>query len=417
MIEKLNTQFIIQSEPILRIGIILPLDHRKIIELSFSDSLQYKIDSKAPINLTPRKLKISVDDGDVKIIKTNPEFDEHGITIHNVPAGRGFHWQKAIDVTLPGSVELSNHDGYLLLTNVVPLEQYLACVAVSEMSGACPPALLESQTITARSWVLAAAEKKHSDLNLDACNDDCCQRYQGLRQITDASIKAADDSRGIALLYDNQICDARYSKSCGGISEDAEHVWDMSPTPYLTSVYDGPDSENKIDWDNWFTDNPNVFCGPNFANENELHKYLGNVDKEGHYFRWHLDFTQSEFCKFFSENIDEDVSRITKIDALNRGKSGRINHLYLDYQNKDGTPKTLQINNEYDIRRILHPSFLYSSAFIINMDEKHIEFFGAGWGHGVGLCQIGALGMAIHGYTTEEILTHYFKNAELKTLY
>ena len=414
---SLNTQKLIQSEPNLRIGIILPVDKRKTIEVSFSDPSQYKIDTKIPIKLTPSNLKISIDDGDVYIKKLNKEFDEQVITVHNVPAGRGFHWEKTIEVTLPGNVDISNHDGYLLLTNVVPLEQYLACVAVSEMSGACPSALLESQTITARSWVLAAAEKKHSDLNLDACNDDCCQRYQGLSQMTDASKKAANDSRGIVLLYNNQICDARYSKSCGGISESAEHVWDMPQTPYLTSVFDGPNSENEINWDNWFTHTPNVYCGPNFAPENELYKYLGIVDKKGHYIRWHLDFTQDEFCKFFSEKMDENVSHITKIDALNRGKSGRINRLNLNYETKTGTPKTLQINNEYDIRRMLHPSFLYSSCFVINMDENHIEFFGAGWGHGVGLCQIGALGMALHGHTTEEILAHYFKNSELKGMY
>lgn len=417
MTDQKPYQHQIQSEPVLRIGIILPIDRRKEITVSFTNPSQYKIDSKSPINLTSSKLKFSVDDGGVKIIKTNAKFDGYGITVHNVPAGRGFHWEKTIDVSLPGNVEISNHDGYLLLSNTVPLEQYLACVAVSEMSGACPPALLESQTITARSWVLAAAENKHSDLNLDACNDDCCQRYQGLSQMTDASIKATNDSRGIVLSYDNQICDARYSKSCGGLTENAENVWDMPSTPYLTSIYDGPDTKNEIDWDNWFTNHPKVFCGSNFANENELHKYLGNVDKDRNYFRWYLNFTQNEFCKFFSEKINEHVSHITKIDALNRGKSGRINHLYLDYETKEGIPKTLRINNEYDIRRILHPSFLYSSCFVINMDEKHIEFFGAGWGHGVGLCQIGALGMALNNYTTNEILTHYFRGTELKRLY
>ena len=414
---SLNTQKLIQSEPNLRIGIILPVDKRKTIEVSFSDPSQYKIDTKTPIKLTSSNLKISIDDGDVYIKKLNKEFDEQVITVHNVPAGRGFHWEKTIEVTLPGNVDISNHDGYLLLTNVVPLEQYLACVAVSEMSGACPSALLESQTITARSWVLAAAEKKHSDLNLDACNDDCCQRYQGLSQMTDASIKAANDSRGIVLLYNNQICDARYSKSCGGISESAEHVWDMAPVHYLSSVYDGPAKNKDINWDNWFTSKPKTYCSPTFLDEQELHKYLGNVDKDGHYFRWKVSYSREEFCEFFSKKINEHVSQIIKINALNRGKSGRINHLNLNYETKTGTPKTLQINNEYDIRRMLHPSFLYSSCFVINMDENHIEFFGAGWGHGVGLCQIGALGMALHGHTTEEILAHYFKNSELKGMY
>lgn len=408
-----------QSEPILRIGIILPIDKRKEVTISFSDPSLFEIetfDRLNPSSKTPEILNVSVDNGEMLITKII-EDDNYGITIHGVPAGREFHWEKTIDVTLLGNVDISIKDEYLLLTNCVPLEQYIACVAVSEMSSTCPSALLESQTITARSWILAAAEKKHSDLNLDACNDDCCQRYQGLDQITDSSRKASKDTKGIVLTYDNQICDARYSKSCGGISESAENVWDMPPTPYLSSVYDGPNDNVETDWDNWFTYYPKVFCGQNYAPEDELHKYLGNVDKEGHYFRWLLNFTQNEFCKFFSEKINEHVSHITKIDVLNRGKSGRINHLYLDYDTNEGIPKTLRINNEYDIRKMLHPSFLYSSAFIINMDEKHIKLFGAGWGHGVGLCQIGALGMALNNYSTNEILTHYFIDTELKRLY
>ncbi len=417
---NLNPTTILQSEPILRIGIILPIDHRKKITISFTDPSLYEIETDKQLNptyKTPNTFDVSVNDGDMVIRKSVNEFDERGITIHNVPAGRGFHWEKTIDVTLPENVKITNHDGYLLVINEVPLEQYLACVAVSEMSGACPTALLEAQTITARSWVLAAAEKKHADLCIDVCNDDCCQRYQGLGQMTDLSKTATENSRGIVLLYDNKICDARYSKSCGGISESAENVWDMPPTPYLTSVYDGPVTDNEIDWDNWFTKNPDTFCSPAFVDESNLQQYLGNVDKDGQYFRWHVRFSQEEFCEFFSQKVNEHVTHITKIDALNRGQSGRINHLYLDYQTTEGKSKTLQNKNEYEIRKMLHPSFLYSSCFVISMDEKHIEFKGAGWGHGVGLCQIGALGMALHGYATEEILAHYFRNTKLKTLY
>lgn len=406
-----------KSEPVLRIGIILPVDHRKSIEISFTNLSQYKVDSKIQISPTSSKLKISKNDCDVKIIKKDIKFDGHGITVHNVQAGRGFHWEKTIDVILPGNVEITNHDGYLLVTNEVPLEQYLACVAVSEMSSTCPLALLEAQTITARSWILAAAEKKHADLEIDACNDDCCQRYQGLGQMTEASKHVVNSSRGQVLIYENEICDARYSKSCGGISESAENVWDMPLTPYLTSGYDGPETNIEIDWNNWFTDNPKTFCSPAFVDEKDLHQYLGNVDKEGQYFRWHERFTQDEFCEFFSKNVHEDVTHITKIDVLNWGHSGRINHLVLNYQTTVGKSETIEINSEYNIRKMLHPSFLYSSCFVINMDDKHIEFNGAGWGHGVGLCQIGALGMALHGYSTEDILAHYFRNTKLKILY
>ena len=134
--------------------------------------------------------------------------------------------------------------------------------------------------------------------------------------MTESSKSAAENSRGKVLIYDNEICDARYSKSCGGITENAENVWDMAPVHYLSSVYDGPTKNKDINWDNWFTRKPETYCSPTFLDEQELHKYLGNVDKDGHYFRWKVSYTQEEFCEFFSKKINEHVSQITKINAL-----------------------------------------------------------------------------------------------------
>ncbi len=409
-----------RTEPTLRIGMILPVDKRESVSFSISDPSHYQLESNKKLISPSRKsnqITVSLTDCDVVIKKIGRTSDSEHLTLHDVPAGRGFHWEKTIDVVLSGDIRITTFEDYLLVVNEVPLEQYLACVAVSEMSGQCPPALLEAQTITARSWIMAAAEKKHADMNLHACNDDCCQRYQGIGQMTETSLEAAARSKGLFLLYDDQICDARYSKSCGGITESAEEVWPMEPTPYLTSVYDGPDTGGEIDWSHWFTDEPVAYCSPAYVGENHLHTYLGNVDKEGKYFRWKVRFSQREFCRFFSKAINETVVQVHKIDSIKRGKSGRINHLYLDYQTGEGNFKTIQIKNEYDIRKMLHPSFLYSSCFMINMDEHHIEFKGAGWGHGVGLCQIGALGMAMDGNSAEDILSHYFRNSNLKKLY
>ena len=164
------------KEPILNIGIILPVDKRKKVTISFSDAALYEIErEKLLISSckTPDKVDILIDDGDMIIKKMVEAVDEHDITIHDVPAGRGFHWEKTIDVALPGNLIITNHDGHLLVINQVPLEQYLSSVAVSEMNGVCPATFLEAQTITARSWILAAAEKKHAELRIDACNDDC----------------------------------------------------------------------------------------------------------------------------------------------------------------------------------------------------------------------------------------------------
>ena len=408
----------LNKEPILNIGIILPADKRRDIKLSFSNKNNYTIKSQ---NINPsissENLIVSLKDGEVEIIEKNRSSVTKGITIHSVPAGRGFHWQKIIDVTVPGDIKITSQNGNLMVINNVPLEQYLACVAVSEMSSACPSAFLEVQSITARSWILAATEKKHAELGIDACNDDCCQRYQGLGQLNQVSKKTVENSRGMVMIHENKICDARYSKSCGGKTENCENVWDMEPQPYLKSVHDGPDKDTKVDWENWFSHSQNTFCSRQFINENHLSNFLGNVDENRQYFRWKVRFSQDEFCDFFSNNINEEVSHIKNIDILYRGESGRINHLNLEYQTESGSVKSLQLHNEYDIRKTLHPSFLFSSAFILKLDKHYIEFMGGGWGHGVGLCQIGALGMALNGYSSKEILYHYFQNSTLKKLY
>lgn len=407
------------KEPILKIGIFLPVDNRKKVHISFTDPNLYEIETDKqldPACKTPERLNVAV--GDVEMIITKiVDDDKHGITIHDVPAGRGFHWEQAIDVTLPGNIKITSHNGNLLITNIIPLEQYLACVAVSEMSPKCPDQFLQVQAITARSWILAAAEKKHSGLGIDACNDDCCQRYQGMDQMTSESKAVCNSTSGKVLLYNDEICDARYSKSCGGLTENAENIWDMDFKPYLTSIYDSPEKKIQVDWQHWYRAAPDVFCSPSYVDESELHKYLGNVDKNSKYFRWAVKYSQKELCELLSKKINVDIGRIVKIDALNRGYSGRINHLYCEYINLAGETKVLELNNEYDIRKTLHPSFLYSSCFMVKMNDELIEFFGAGWGHGVGLCQIGALSMALNGHSTEQILTHYYSGAKLKQLY
>ena len=409
----------LSKEPTLNIGIILPEDRRTDIEISFPDQNNYTIKSHhSNLSKAPPHLVVSLKDGEIEIIENmgGGEIVE-GITIHNVPAGRGFHWGKNIDVSFPGNIKITSKNGHLMVINSVPLEQYLSCVAVSEMSGACPPEFLEAQSITARSWILAAAEKKHAELGIDACNDDCCQRYQGLSQLSPVSKKTVENSRGVVITHNSEICDARYSKSCGGLTENCENVWNMEPRPYLKNVFDGPAKYTKVDWENWFTHCPNTFCSPQFLSENNLSKFLGNVDENKKYFRWEARFTQNEFCSFFSIKINEKVSYIKNINILNRGESGRIINLNLEYQTEAGSVKSLQLDSEYDIRKTLHPSFLFSSAFIYKLNKDHIQFIGGGWGHGVGLCQIGALAMALNGYSSNEILIHYFQYSTLKKLY
>lgn len=408
----------LNKEPILNIGIILPQDKRNEVSFSFSNPENYTIKFKdSTQSQTPQKLTVTLNDGDTEIIKIKDKENFGGITIYDVPAGRDFHWGKKINVILPGNLRITRYNDCLLVINEVPLEKYLGCVAVSEMNSSCPDEFLIAQTITARSWILAGAEKKHLDLGIDACNDDCCQRYQGTGQQTKQSCETVKKSHGTVLTYGNEICDARYSKSCGGFTENCENVWDMKPKPYLKSIFDGKNEDKKVDWEKWITQSPYTFCSPQYIDEKSLSNYLGNVDENHRYFRWKVRFSQKEFCKFFSEKINEYVSKIKKISVINRGESGRIIRLNLEFQKKNESLKTLQLLNEYDIRKTLHPSFLYSSAFIPKLNETHIEFSGAGWGHGVGLCQIGALGMALNGYSSKNILNHYFQESTLEKLY
>jgi SpoIID/LytB domain protein len=295
------------------------------------------------------------------------------------------------------------------------------------MSGECPPALLESQTVAARSWLLAAAEQKHADLGIDSCNDDCCQRYQGIKYLTDAAISATKKTWGQVLIHDEQICDTRYSKSCGGISENNENVWGDEPKPYLRAVHDGnnsalPNIKSESDLEVWLTELQNCYCGPEYVPENDLKKYLGHVDKSGSYFRWNVSFSQEKLAQLISEKTGRMFDSIILLQPLNRGISGRITLLRIDGISK-GEPANIILNSEYEIRRVLHPNFLYSSSFIIetnyDLDSQpsHIKLIGAGWGHGVGLCQIGALGMALNGSSFENILSHYFHSTELKNIY
>ena len=409
------------QEPTLSIGMILPTDLRKRLIVTIprgkkkikieaiSESLIYKNSKKK------------------EIILRGSNIDDFFI-IHSVPAGRGFHWEKTIDVKVAGDLRIKISNGYILVINQIKLEQYLASVATSEMGSACPPALLEAQTIVARSWIIAAAEQKHSKIGIDACNDDCCQRYQGITNITTKSKQASKDTFGHFLVYENQICDTRYSKSCGGISENNENVWSELPKPYLRAIFDSdskktvPELGKNQKLENWIKNPPDCHCGNKYIEEKNLKKYIGKVDKKGSYFRWMVSFTQTEITKIINKKCGTSFEVITSLTPIKRGVSGRVINLKISgLKNKE--TRSIHLDSEYKIRDALHPEFLYSSAFIIiiDLDEnqiaKSITLKGAGWGHGVGLCQIGALGMSLSNKTSVEILSHYFPSTKIKKMY
>ena len=409
-----------QGEPLISVGLVLPEDKQKSILITNSRT-------KKTFIIKVTKDGISINDKNVKgefILEGN---DNQVFNLDQVSAGRGFHWAKKISLNINGNLLIRKVDETLFIINQIKLEKYLICVATSEMSSSCPIALLESQTIAARSWILAAEEQKHADLNIDACNDDCCQRYQGLNNITNLASKAASNTRGKVLTHQNKICDARYSKSCGGISESNEHVWYDDPKPYLRSVYDSqsknvPDLKNNDNLTEYMLNPTSCFCDTRKMKAGKLIKYLGDVDENGSYFRWKYSIKQDQLCKLINFKLKTSFEQIDSIEPIMRGVSGRIIKLKIHGRSlKKTINKTLK--SEYEIRRVLHSKFLYSSAFIILTDfsknsvPTQFKFKGAGWGHGVGFCQIGALNMALNNYSSNKILFHYFQNTKLKKIY
>ena len=418
------------EEPQIRVGIILPEDKKAEIVINFPKPSKYNINSepvseKLIVKCQSESILINNKLTDKFVIEPIGNLSENDFPIINsVPNGRGFHWQNEIQVRLPGKVIIQNHYGYLFIINELSAEQYLPYVATSEMNQDCPPALLEAQTIAARSWLLANRKVNHPKLDIDVCNDDCCQRYQGVTDIPDKSLQAIQKTFGQVLLYNNEICDARYSKCCGGITESFENVWGGKPIPYLSSISDFSHNNNHTnDLLNFINSSPSAFCSEKYVNPSDIQKYLGNVDKSGSYFRWDITYSQKELTAIINQKLDLEATGIINISPLKRGYSGRIIKLKIDYVDIFDKNNSIILHSEYDIRNALHKQFLYSSAIIIeqktqrNYLPEKFKFIGAGWGHGVGLCQIGALGMALNEYSAGDILKHYFKNIKIEKIY
>ena len=428
---------LLKKEPKMLIGIVIPEDKQSELDIKINGSdflitldQNQMVQNQQEISIRQLKngLLVNGTQCNEMHIQNNSRAISNNIYLSPIKAGRGFHWQKSIPIQVLGDIRISSFESSLFVINAIYLEDYLMCVATSEMSGDCPKALLEAQTIAARSWILAAEEKKHNHLNLDACNDDCCQRYQGITNLNQESIKAANNTRGIVLIHNGMICDARYSKSCGGITENNNNVWDMDSKPYLCSVYDGKaskeyDVSSDLSFRKWLSNETSSYCSPNFITEKNLDKFLGNVDKQGSYYRWNVSYDNNELVSLVFAKTGKKFETIINLKTTKRGNSGRVLSLDIIGVLDDNTNFSLSIGSEYEIRRILHPEFLYSSAFTIESNSEHnnktnrFTLNGAGWGHGVGLCQIGALGMALDGGKTEEILLHYYQSSQIRNLY
>lgn len=395
------------------------------------------------------KDKIEITD---EIIFEPQEPDSESFLIRDVIIGVQFHWERKEKQRFTHSLKLIKDSGKITIINIVPIEKYLMSVISSEMSAKCSMQMLKATAVVSRSWLLAQIEKSkqiksdhtkyksefQSEQELikwydredhklfDVCADDHCQRYQGVTKMTSDAVRTAvEQTNGVVLLEDQKILDARFSKSCGGISEAFENVWEPVKHPSLSSIYDykffgdefDDDFTKEVNAVKWIKANPRAFC--NTSDPKILNQILLDYDQETKdFYRWKVEFTQADISDLIKRKSGIDFGKIVDLVPIERGFSSRLVKLKIV-----GTDKTLTIGKELEIRRTFSETHLYSSAFCVEkfgdvkgVPEKFV-LYGAGWGHGVGLCQIGAAVMAEQGYQFDEIATHYFKGAELKKIY
>ena len=444
------------AEPSLRVGIILAEDAQQTVHLALQDT-PYTLagvgsggtilapGATVAVRTAGDKLAFQVNGGPTQtaaLFRLVPAAAvAHrrgtGLLVHDVIAGRGFHWQKPIDQTLSGTIELRPGRRGVVLINELPLEGYLAGVITAEMSGDCPADLLKAQCVVARSWLLAMTEPKHEGEPFDRCNDDCCQRYQGTGGLSVTAIEAVRATRGVVRLAPSGVVlDATYAKSCGGISETPWAVWGLDK-PGISPIVDAPPdafergffpvTEQNLDeyLDGAWLGASRCYCSPNVVPEEMIGQYLGRVDTAGEYFRWSLRYSHDELAQLLREKLD-DARELTEVRDLRvraRGVSGRAYSVEVEFASTRGEVERRRLDSEYRIRQVLHRKFLYSSAFAVRTQRggdgrlEAITLRGAGWGHGVGLCQIGALGMALSGIEHEAICRHYYPKAELASVY
>jgi SpoIID/LytB domain protein len=345
--------------------------------------------------------------------------------LDDVTIGIGFHWQRKERQVFRGALRVLRRTAGLTVVNDVPLEEYVSSVISSEMSATCPVELLKAHAVISRSWLKGPAaaavapcgpdqpgeirrwygREAHPDF--EVCADDHCQRYQGItKAVSPAVADAVGATAGEMLLFDGAICDARFSKCCGGLTERYDTAWDDQEIPYLISFPDGLTEPVPRDLDAFIRSSPTAFC--NAADPGLLARVLPGFDQETRdFFRWTVSYTAKELGDLVVARVGVDLGPITALEPLARGPSGRIYRLRIR-----GERGTLVVGKELEIRRALSSSHLYSSAFAADRDEAgRFVLTGAGWGHGVGLCQIGAAVMAERGFGYREILAHYYPGA------
>jgi SpoIID/LytB domain protein len=339
--------------------------------------------------------------------------------LYNVTIGKQFHWERQQVQVFTGTLHLIQQGGQIVVINELPLEDYLVSVISSEMKSTCSLHFLKASAVISRSWLLAQLRQKkdktpsftqtdnelirwwdREDHDLfDVCADDHCQRYQGITQASNPNVRQAiSETRGQVLMGDGEICDARFGKCCGGQTNEFQYCWQNIRKSYLTSVTD-------------------PFC--NTSDREVLSQVLNDYDLETmNFYHWEVRFTQQQLRQLIESNLGMKFGDILRLEPLEAGPAGHISRLRIV-----GSERTYIIGKELQIRKTLSTSHLLSSAFTVSMEDlqdgvpQTIILNGKGWGHGVGMCQIGAAVMGHQGYSYQDILTHYYPGAEIQKIY
>ena len=381
----------------------------------------------------------------------SPHGDGVSFSLDGVTIGVDFHWQRQETQTFQGVLKIVVEADKVCAINCIPVENYLVSVISSEMKATSSLEFLKAHAVISRSWLLAQMERRHrqdsggggffpfvkNDDELirwydrddhtifDVCADDHCQRYQGITKANNVHVEqAVRDTRGEILTYDGAICDARFSKCCGGVTEEFQYCWENNPQPYLTALRDVADAKSPLadltdeaEAERWIRSCPESYC--NTADRKVLSQVLNDFDQEtSDFYRWRVEYSQERLASLIEDKLKLDLGGIVDLIPVERGRSGRICKLKIV-----GTKREFTIGKELEIRRALSDTHLYSSAFVVDKYDvvgglpSRFVLVGAGWGHGVGLCQIGAAVMGENGCKYDDILLHYYRGAEIRKIY
>jgi len=443
------------TEPILQVGILTASEIVFVFKGKFFGSNQRTYSGRQVA--VYRRGRILFDGKYLDELTFEPISMDDSFELRNVVIGKGFHWQRMENQWFKGLLKFIVMEGKLTAINIIKTEDYLTSVISSEMSATASDELLKAHAVISRSWLLNPimnpveptnnhethdVETRHAlslqenkyikwyerdaHTHFDVCADDHCQRYQGITRASTVTVKMAiEATRGQVLMSDGKICDARFSKSCGGITEAFENCWAPERHPYLVPVIDNNDVPagfeldltDNLNAEQWIRKSPPAYC--NTTDKKILAQVLNNYDQETtDFYRWKVSYTQAELSELLARRSGIDFGKIIDLIPVKRGESGRIIELQIV-----GTKETIIVGKELEIRKWLSNSHLYSSAFVVDKSEylndiaQRFTLTGAGWGHGVGLCQIGAAVMGEQGHKYNEILLHYFRGAELKWIY